>query len=330
MCRSKAQGGRRCSGKGRRGASFQAAPVETESPRLEVVSVRPMEAYEGNGSITTSRRSDGLYVVEERHNNKKDSTITYYNANPEGMSSLDSHKNLHRLDGPAMVRYIDGAVDEEWWYRDGKLYRNPDEGPASITHTTFGRVQKTYTNSDESRRIETYTLDGSVEREEWKNADGEGSRPETEGPAVIKYNKDGDIVGYEYREEGNLHRVNGPAWKETDRYTGETVERYYFNGKPKNSTNPGEAPVIVRREDGSIKRREWTKGTPEIGYNMGETKLKHHRTDGPAIIEYNEDGTAKSEKFYINDKETTAEAFEERRQKEREKRAARREAQANN
>lgn len=48
---------------------------------------------------------------------------------------------LHREGGPALIQYNSlGAVIEEIFYRNGRIYREPKEGPAVISRDDDGRI----------------------------------------------------------------------------------------------------------------------------------------------------------------------------------------------
>lgn len=75
------------------------------------------------------------------------------------------------------------------WFVDGKLHRNPEEGPAMSSNN-------------------------NLNQEFWFN--NRLHRPESLGPAVLNFDKGTGNSIYVYKEKGKNHRLNGPAviWKD--------------------------------------------------------------------------------------------------------------------
>jgi len=120
-----------------------------------------------------------------------------------------------------------GVIVCEMHRLDGRLHRDPTEGPAYTTRTDNGDVVE-----------ERYYWHGRLHRED--------------GPAKLAY----DVEDRPWREmhyrHGFLHRdpKQGPAWVERDG-DGATTESYYFNGEP--YRDPADGPwAIQRSESGEI------------------------------------------------------------------------------
>lgn len=127
-----------------------------------------------------------------------ETTTCYYENNDEEAGVL------HREDGPALVTVNpDGWVSEEW-YCHGQTHR---VGAPAIIETSA------YANPP--LRYEYYYFEDVLHRDD--------------GPALYAPSGDGNHV-VEYRQHGQLHRTNGPAYVETDA-NGKVIEqKWYENG----------------------------------------------------------------------------------------------------
>ena len=195
---------------------------------------------------------------------------------------------LHRIDGPALVRYNKhGNVKFEEYYVNGE-YR--EDGPAVIGFYLSGeiRFEEYYSkdiDNDEPTRIE-YSRKGSIIVKEWEV---NGKYHRKDGPAVIRYYSSHGvlkILGEYYFIDGKSHREDGPA---DFSYYGNgiiAIEGYSIDGKS-------------HREDGPADIKYFKNGKIHMATYMVDDK--YHRLDGPAHIEYYENGQILEEDYYVND-----------------------------
>lgn len=174
---------------------------------------------------------------------------------------------LHRVDGPAFVRYYDDGWFEVW-YQHGQRHR--DDGPAVTRFYEDGRVaREDWYLSGVRHRVDgpaviEYYPDGTVKKEEWYFS---GERGCARGASFVAYRPDGSVehkvwhragireMSRWYDEDGELHRDDGPA-------------------------------NIYYREDGITR--------------SGEEWFSHgrHRTDGPGHVAYNKKGEPVKETWF--------------------------------
>ena len=133
---------------------------------------------------------------------------------------------------------------------------------------------------------------------------------------IVEYYPDGTPQTAEWRENGRLHRTDGPA--EIHYYPDGTIQAEYWwqNGEPYRDGAPART---LYNENGSIKNERWlnqngqyhrTDGPARTDYyNNGNIKSEGwwkngdlHRTDGPAHIGYWENGLTQSEEWYQDGK----------------------------
>jgi hypothetical protein len=129
-----------------------------------------------------------------------------------------------------------GILIEEAYRLDGKLHRDPNEGPAYIRRSSEG------TGVVEER----YCWHGRLHREN--------------GPAYVLYSTDRTVlIDEHYHRHGLLHRdpKEGPAWIER---VGSlvVVEEYCFNGQ--RYRDPADGPCYIGRShtDGTIDSEEFS------------------------------------------------------------------------
>ena len=294
MCRSKAEGGRRCPGKRKSGSAEKVSP-DTMGPLLEVMSEVDGSTFDdpsivpvmgrgipllSEGTTTPGRTmTASLDKLGTSQNEGVKKALNTNNTTEVKMSttpamSLDfeelkdgtrKYKNkqgrLHREDGPAVIKVSkDGVVLSEEYYLNGKKHR--EDGPASIYYRENGSVEfeawdrdgKLYRNPEDGPTLIDYYPNGNVARERWCWRYID-EKHRTDGPALIYYNEDGSVERKEWWRYDKKHRTDGPA-----------VITYYL--------------------DGTVKSEEW--------YQDWEL----HREDGPATIYYRENGTLEFEAWY--------------------------------
>jgi uncharacterized protein len=122
-----------------------------------------------------------------------------------------------------------GVILREMYQLNGRLHRDPSEGPAYVARLKSGKVAR-----------ERYYWHGRLHREE--------------GPARLEYSDTGQVGLEMYYRHGLLHRdpKAGPAWIE--RFQGVvTNESYFFNGAP--FRDPADGPWHTGRHNtGEIER----------------------------------------------------------------------------
>lgn len=184
--------------------------------------------------------------------------------NKDGMLSeqiwMDNEGLLHRDgDKPAVIRYINGNVMEEIWYKHGKQHRVGL--PAGLTKSNNGDII-----------IEVWKQNGEYHR------DG--------GPAYVEYDVKKDDISYEqWYQHGKQHRIGGPAltsywydrngnkkigmqiWFQNNlvhrdgnepafsKFENGEEHHWYKNGK--HFRENGKPSLLIKKADGSIFREEW-------------------------------------------------------------------------
>lgn len=205
----------------------------------------------------------------------------------KSMRMWDGKFVLHRdYDLPAVVEYKDGILDSKQWYKNGYYFRKNDKPT-----------------------VEFYSSNGNVQEQQWYNSRGELDR--NNGPAkIILLLEDGSSLEEVWYKNGKIHRKNGPALIGIrndhvvyERYMIESVlhrkgglaaeinywidnhrkeyELFYINGKPYRR--------IDYHHNGLIFNEVWY-----------DSKERYHKRDGPAFVEYDEDGNIVAEEFYIH------------------------------
>lgn len=112
-------------------------------------------------------------------------------------------------------------------------------------------------------------------------------RDETEGPAFVAVNADGQVIEEEYWRDGHLHRTGGPAKIITDPVTGTTQQTWMRDGH----TTRADAPAYLER---TVSGRVIT----EMWFNNDV----FCRADGPAGIwrSHDEHGNWTMEQFSVD------------------------------
>ncbi len=156
--------------------------------------------YREDGSIErrqwNERRTDGQSIPAHQAAFRFDGTLRGENWRVDG--------KLHREDGPAIREYRrNGSLKAEHWFREGNRFRV--NGPGAVMYREDGSVS-----------WECHTFRDGV----WQ--DGQ--------PSFIKRARDGHVTRHEWNE-GNRHRVDGPAV--IDYHSDGTVkrERWFIDGK---------------------------------------------------------------------------------------------------
>jgi hypothetical protein len=225
--------------------------------------------------------------------------------NPAGSYLLEvyyHHGEKHRepWEGPAWRRVRDGADDREYFVH-GKLHR--DRGPAMVYCLR---------KDDEDLFVEEYFHHD------------QRHRAASAGPAVIYTNRKGERVLEVYHKDGLVHRdpAEGPALRKVE-WGSERLE-YWREGKPHRDEADGPA-IIIRYEhtaqvwleqymhEGELHRVGGPASTlrgsnanifSETWYRNG--KLHRDPAEGPALTVWNEDGSVKSEEYWIDGKQIDA------------------------
>ena len=106
-----------------------------------------------------------------------------------------------------------------------KVERNPESG-AVISQTWFNQdgVEESVLGPS---RTEYDQTNGQACHMHWK-VDGKLHRPEHEGPAVIKINFSDQTKTQEFRKNGALHRMSGPAIIISCERSGQVLSTRYF------------------------------------------------------------------------------------------------------
>src|ERR1700674_3153325 len=193
-----------------------------------------------------------------------------------------------------------GITVEEKHLLDGRLHRDPNEGPALIRcdPTTSIVIVEEYHYEGRRHRLNGPALlhrdclTGNILAEKYYV----NGVPHREGGFALSEIREGvsgeqEVCGYYLN--GKLHRpaAEGPAHLSRHRRSGiVTDEEYWEHGGP--HRNPAEGPAITRRSAATgkvIAEEYWWKG-------------RYHRniSDGPALIERTPDGRTVSEAYFAN------------------------------
>jgi len=152
-----------------------------------------------------------------------------------------------------------------------------------------------------------YYDDGSVKEKKWYK---DGKIHKDDGPAVIEYDPEGNILlEYWYKngnklseywyKDGKMHKDDGPAKKMYNAAGALTGEQWYKNGK--HHRNGG--PASTKYYPGKY----YPDGRKKIKWEMWYEDDKLNRDDGPAMIDYDLEGNISEEDWYLKDKNLTKE-----------------------
>jgi antitoxin component YwqK of YwqJK toxin-antitoxin module len=137
------------------------------------------------------------------------------------------------------------------------------------------------------------------------------------GPAYIVYHSNGNIKILKWYENDKTHNVDDAAFVSFYENGKVHVKKWYLNDLQHRDDNDKPAWIHFN-EDGSILYLRWfyndhqhRVGKPAVVYyknkNVSSVRWvinsKSHREEGPAEIYYNDDGSIRSEKWYLNGKE---------------------------
>jgi hypothetical protein len=223
--------------------------------------------------------------------------------------------------GPIVKIQPDGGECTTHWL-NGKLHRNPKEGPAwhyvrgEEVRIEYGINGQLHRDPADGPALSYTHFEGREISGEEYFEHGEWHRPPSQGPAVIQANRSGRLVLEIYVEHGQRHRdpKQGPAWRavqhgyerweytvrgkchrdeefgpaviDKDDSTGiVTCEEYYRDGQLHRADGPA---TISRYPDGTLCAQAW--------YRQG--KLHRDLQEGPAMIMWNEDGSVSVEDFW--------------------------------
>jgi antitoxin component YwqK of YwqJK toxin-antitoxin module len=109
-----------------------------------------------------------------------------------------------------------------------------------------------------------------------------------DGPAVLNWYENGNVMREHYCIEGKLHREDGPAQRYYYEDGSIKWEAWCVNGQIHRLDGPA---FILYREDRSVEKEE---------YFVND---KFHRIDGPARIWYKEDESIMKVEFWLEDEE---------------------------
>jgi prepilin-type N-terminal cleavage/methylation domain-containing protein len=208
----------------------------------------------------------------------------------------------HNASGPATIGFLNsGATCEIRNYRDGK--NSAPDAPSLMRVTAATSV---------------------VEMEIWMNDAGQMSR--ANGPARTIRDTQGRVTEESWYTNGVFNRADGPAYTSTwFNSTGNQVtQNWYTNGTQtqyKKFVNGVIDTHYVYQPDGTqisymydsnnkVRYEAQTKPggiTIEYWYSNGNKSMEQwklngqlHRTDGPAYVTYNQDGSVQTQSYYIN------------------------------
>ena len=237
---------------------------------------------------------DGAIVVEYRQNGElhRDDGPARIKQDPDDYLTEEYYRNgkLHRDDGPARIESEPyGHHHGEYWYRDGQQHR--EDGPAVVEHEGNGSSSEEYWRNGKRHRDDgpaeiQRRPDGSIQSQYyWRDGTQPKDTPQRDVDPIEGYTRKtrsyGTIVE-EYRQNGELHRQDGPA--RVERCTDDSlIEGYYRNGRFHREDGPA---WIQRNPDGIITAERWCRD--------GEL----HREDGFAWIDRDHDGIVVSERWF--------------------------------
>ncbi len=161
--------------------------------------------------------------------------VTYYEKDGTVIRSLD--ELLQRDDGYIKVITDPEGITEESWYVHNKLSR--EDGPAVI--------------------ISYHNLDNTVEERWYKNGILDRDQIAHPGPTISIYSDRG-LINEQWIINGELHRINGPAFVNVQP-NGSVIEKYYEHNKLHRKKGP--AVIIYNVHDDPITQEWWTNGIKE-------------------------------------------------------------------
>ena len=180
--------------------------------------------------------------------------ICYYENGQIDFEQWYKNGKIHRDNDPAdIVYYESGQIKNETWYKNGKIHRDND--PAVIVYYESGQIKLKiwYQNGKTQREIwykngqinrkggfpavieyyenSGYDNDSDDEPDQYYENDGYGTDDE-----YVKIKRNGKIkLKIWYNNNGKIHRDNGPAIIEYNRYEQLISARWYQNGKIKSA-----------------------------------------------------------------------------------------------
>jgi len=99
------------------------------------------------------------------------------------------------------------------------------------------------------------------------------------GPAMIWYNKDGNLTYMEWFKRGRTHRLGGPAVVIYDNNGNLKREVWYNEGMRHKEDGPAS---VKYHNNGRVKRRDWYTGG-DLHNESGPAKIWYNKEDGSVI-----------------------------------------------
>lgn len=233
------------------------------SEALENIVEYMMRRGNMSGRIETK---SGIVVLQHLTSNKlfhSDTThpseYDFYKSGELKVQRYRQYGKLHRTGGPAVVQfYKSGNTESEKYYENGFL-KNRDNLPNVIFYHPNGKIRAEY----------------------WYNSAKKLHK--LGGPAEKLYAENGELQKIAYYRDDQLHRLDGPALvlMEGD---GIKQEEFHENGKPKNCNG---SPNTIKYKNNIAVYKSWR-----------DEESKYHRTDGPALENYHENGKLSSVYYY--------------------------------
>ena len=198
--------------------------------------------------------------------------------------------NLHRIDGPAEIRYYkNGNIYYEIYYVEGEKCRL-DDGPIEIYYFENGECHfENYYSQNVFVNI-LYYDNGMIQSVSYFKIKNKTKKYHSEdGPALILYSRDGNIIYECYYTNGAIHREDGPC-----------IIEYFDNGRIK--LKQYYIDCKLHREDGPAVTEYYVDGSISCEKYYLNDVIHHEQENGPSIIHYYENGLVKLEEFYENGK----------------------------
>lgn len=211
--------------------------------------------------------SQNYYLNGQRHRDGDAAVITYHNNGQTRRKAYYQNGQLHNETGPAVTQYHNnGQVQSEEYYHNGKLHNNT--GPAVRIWNDSG-----------SQTFESHYQQGRLHHDS--------------GPAHIQWNDNGQKIREEYYKDGSLHNDFAPAvrlWQDNGQLKHES---YYVDGQRHRSYSAGGIKTALPAE---IDYHDNGKVAHESYYR--EDLLHRNRTEGAAVIHYDENGNVEREEYW--------------------------------
>ena len=275
---------------GRRHRPPEDGPAELITDAIEGKSGRRVEVYWLEGKRHRPHAAGPALILTHYKDNFDLSGEEYF-----------EHGKEHRPArlGPAVTNWDSaGRTVLELFMEEGRLHRDPKEGPASFVIRDAITVKGTSDNLTMTR----YCVHGQNHRDEGDgpallsrdNVSGvavfeeywrHGVQHRDGGPAAIDRAPDGGVIGESWFRDGKLHRAPGEGPAAVCRGGGFVFEQWFVDGRL--HRDPAEGPAVATHDSvaGTVREEFWVEGA-------------RYPAQGPASVKRDRDGKVIEELFW--------------------------------